>query len=78
MKKFKCFLQNTNYDILFALHELWKYFVCNTWIIKKWKCPFETQELWKVKIFVLQYRNYENIFLQYMNYEIKKMFVCNT
>ncbi len=50
MKKLKC---------LFAMHELWKYFVCNTWIIKKWKCPFETrimkmfkylfaiQELWK-------------------------------
>ncbi len=41
--------------MLFALHELWKYFVSNTWISKKWKCPFETQELWKVKI-CLPYR----------------------
>ncbi len=27
--------------------QIMKIFVCKTWIMKTWKCPFETQELWK-------------------------------
>ncbi len=64
---------------LFAIHELlkrlfnnsiiqlqlWKYLFAKTWIMKTWKGPFETQELWKVKIFVC-------------NTGIMKYFVCNT
>ncbi len=69
---------------------------CNTWIMKirkclfaipdyeKIKCPFETQELWKVKIlFAIQEFNifniqYKNVCLQYTNYEKMKIFVVNT
>ncbi len=54
-------LKHKNYEkvkILFAIQELWKYFVCNTWI-------------WNIKMFVCNtwIMKYLNICCQYMNYE---------
>ncbi len=55
-----------------------KIFVCNTWIMKIGKCPFETwimkyslaiHELWKYLFAKHELWKDENVGLQYMNYE---------
>ncbi len=58
---------------MFEIHELWKYFVCNTWIMKPWNiclqymnyeickyCTLETLGLWKYKKFYLTHELWKN------------------
>ncbi len=42
--------------------------------MKTLKCLFAVHELWK---YFLQCKNYENVHLKHMNYENRKIYVCN-
>ncbi len=79
MKKLKC---------LFAMHELWRYFLqymnyenkkiffCNTWIMKIRKCLFAIHELW-TSLFAINelWKKWKCLFAIH---ELWNYFVCNT